>query len=190
MAGYWIDGYGICSREYYYAHINEKENKVMDGNDVISAMNGTNNVEKETNTMEENNVMMNMNDLVKTADKEVDAVLKGKEIRLEGQGLKDIFGDSAEIEKLAIQYKSGTTASDNETYGVILFKKKDTDGNNYFTFVSGKVRDKIQVMINAAGGESQLNYIIKQQGLKARFGNKVVTSDDGLHTNVKIWFEA
>lgn len=188
MSGFWIDGYGICSREYYYAHINEKENKVMDGNDVINAMNGTNNAEKEINTMEEKNIM-NIEELIKQADKEVDSVLKGNEERLEGQGLKDIFGDVAEIEKLAIHYKKGTTVDDGETYGVILFAKKNAEGNNYFTFVSGKVRDKIQVMINAAGGESQLNYIIKQQGLKARFGNKVVTSDDGIHTNVKIWFE-
>lgn len=188
MPGYWIEGYGICSKKYYYEHMYPKGEETMNGTDVINAMNGTNNEVKENTVMEENTVM-NIEELIKQADKEVDSVLKGNEHRLEGQGLKDIFGDQAEIEKLAIHYKKGTTVDDNETYGVILFKKVDQEGHNYFTFVSGKVRDKIQVMITAAGGESQLNYIIKQQGLKAKFGNKVVTSDDGLHTNVKIWFE-
>lgn len=190
MAGYRIPGINeFVTEQQYYNYVKEKNDMAL--TDVANIMNGNVNEQvKENTNMEETNVMMNIDELIKQADKEVDSVLKGNEHRLEGQGLKDVFGDVADIDKLAIHYKKGTSQADNETYGVILFKKVDEEGHQYFTFVSGKVRDKIQVMVTAAGGESQLNYIIKQQGLKAKFGNKVVKSDDGLHTNVKIWFEA
>lgn len=180
MAGYRIPTCDtFCTKEEY---ANYMEGKAMSLMNVTETMNG----EVKENVMSEVNENMDLLSIVKAAEKEVNDILKDAE-RLEGQGLKDIFGDSAEIEKLAIYNRAGSKAEDKDTYGVILFK--ESHGHKYFTFVSGKIRDQIQIMITAAGGESALNHLIKEQGLKAMFGKKVITSDDGQHTNVKIWFE-
>lgn len=183
MAGYWIPGYGICSYQQYQAYV--KGEFTMAGlNDVVNAMN--NDEVKETKVME-GNATLNILDAIKAGNK-VDNIIPEGATRLEGQGLVDLFGSFGEVAKLGVMNKAGTHATDGETFGVIVFKP--VQGENYFTFVSGKVKEKIEAMINYAGSEYNLNKIIAEQGLKAMFGKKVVTSDDGQHTNVKIWFES
>ena len=186
MSGYWIPGYGICSYQQYQAYI--KGEFTMSGlNDVVNAMNNEN---KENTVMEETRFNEDMTDLsaiMKKAEQEAnDDIYRGDPERLEGQGLKDVFGDSAKVMQLAIQNKKGTTAADGETFGVIRFEK---DGKPYITFVSGRIKEQIAMMIDLAGGEYNLNKLVKEQGIVANFGKKVVTSDDGQHTNVKIWFD-
>ena len=192
MAGYWIPGYGICSYQQYQAYI--KGEFTMAGlNDVVNAMNNEN---KENVVMEKTNInseygievqQMILADIMKKAEQEAnDDIYRGDPERLEGQGLKDVFGDSAKVMQLAIQNKKGTTAADGETFGVIRFEK---DGKPYITFVSGRIKEQIAMMIDLAGGEYNLNKLVKEQGIVANFGKKVVTSDDGQHTNVKIWFD-
>lgn len=186
MAGYWIPGYGICSYQQYQDYI--KGEFTMAGlNDVVNAMNTEN---KENTVMEEtrfNEGMTDLSAIMKKAEQEAnDDIYRGDPERLEGQGLKDVFGDSAKVMQLAIQNKKGTTAADGETFGVIRFEK---DGKPYITFVSGRIKEQIAMMIDLAGGEYNLNKLVKEQGIVANFGKKVVTSDDGQHTNVKIWFD-
>lgn len=165
----------------------EGETTMAGLNDVVNAMNNEN---KENTVMEEtrfNEGMTDLSAIMKKAEQEAnDDIYRGDPERLEGQGLKDIFGDSAKVMQLAIQNKKGTTAADGETFGVIRFEK---DGKPYITFVSGRIKEQIAMMIDLAGGEYNLNKLVKEQGIVANFGKKVVTSDDGQHTNVKIWFD-
>lgn len=175
-----VTGQFITKEQY------DKENKIMEDG-ISTIMAGTiNNMEKENNNM---SGQIDLQAVLNDINNQVDDVKYGGEM-LEGKGLVDVFGSSAKIAKVSKQYKKGTTAQDNMFNIVVAFEP--VNGKKYFTFLSGGAKQKMAILLDTVGGESQLNNIIEQKGLKACFGNRVfeTTDDSGkVHTNVKVWFE-
>lgn len=190
MAGYSIKGYqGFLTYDEYLKFRGED-----DMGDISSIMNGQLNNEEANNNVneaKENKVMgKDFNSMVNDVNLAVDDVKHGGEL-LEGQGLIDVFGREAEIDKVDKQYKKGTTAAEGKYNIVVSFKPK-ADGKKYFTFLSGSAKQKIDMLIESAEGVSALNNLIEENGLWACFGSRVFESTDAegkVHTNVKIWFE-
>ena len=196
MSGYTIKGYqGFLN---YNDYVKFKGEEMM--GDISDIMNGqlnndyvdTDNVNerKEEKVMESINGKDLFRSMVDEANLQVDDVKHGGEL-LEGKGLLDVFGKSAAVDKVDKQYKKGTTAAEGK-YNIVVSFKPLSDGKKYFTFLSGSAKQKIDILIESAGGVSALNNLIEENGLIACFGSRVFESTDAegkLHTNVKIWFE-
>lgn len=191
MSGYYAKGYRGFLTYGEWLKINEDEkmsvSEIMNGQ-LNNDETNNNNENKEINTMEENK-NLSLDAILGLADKKVDDIKSDADM-LEGKALKEIFGKSADIEKVGTQFKAGTKSVDGKVNVIVRFK--EFNGKSYFMYLNGSAKEKMQIMIDTAGSEAKLNSLIAERGLKACFGNQVFESVDdngNTHTNVKVWFE-